>query len=80
MTRRLTPTEVAILRPLWQRRAQYLALAHEDEVGIQSLAHAFHGSQEHVELRADDEGGFVLITPETPEERAQRAAELVEGA
>lgn len=81
MSRILTPTESAIVRPLFERRALILAQAGELERGLLAAAYAFHGTADHeVSIRVTDEGQFVLVTPDTPEDAAQRVAALVDAA
>lgn len=69
MTRTLTPTEVAIVAPLMERRALILAQANEIARGIMATAYAMHGSVDPtIEIRQTEDGGFVLVTPNAPPE------------
>lgn len=68
MSRILTPAEAAIVAPLFERRTMILTQANELARGILATAYAFHGEADPAVQIQQTTEGFVLITPDTPEE------------
>jgi hypothetical protein len=62
--RQLTPTEVAILAPLYARRDALRREGEAVDAGIVAAMQALHGAPEPgLSLQSDGNGGLVLMYP-----------------